>query len=156
MDRILPFVSLSAGFGLGVWYGHSKVPRAAEAVSGTPVTTQLTSRPNEVAHTSSDLSTLRNLIREELALAKKDDATAVIRAQPEAPPSSEILAERRNALAEIDGLTAGGVWDDEQRIRFHNDLQILDAGERKHALQQLVLGINSGAIKVKLHGGPLM
>jgi hypothetical protein len=49
--------------------------------------------------------------------------------------------------------SAGGVWDNEQRIRFRKDWHVLDAAWRKHALQQLVAGINSGVIKV--HGWPL-
>lgn len=49
--------------------------------------------------------------------------------------------------------SAGGVWDNEQWIRFRKDLRVLDAARRKHALQQLVAGINSGVIKVR--GWPL-
>jgi hypothetical protein len=115
-----------------------------------------TARPDGVSLASADVSTLRTLIREELALAKKNSDPPVIRAptaEPAATPTSpETVAEHRNALAEVDNLTAGGVWGDEQRIRFRTDLGLLNAEERRHAIHQLLTAVNTGVIK--LHGRP--
>jgi hypothetical protein len=153
MSRLLTMVILAGGFALGAWYGHSNAPVTAKVASmSTPATMQLTTHPDAAPLASSEMSGLRTLIREELALAKKDSATPVVPTQVEAPPSPEILTQRHNALAEIDGLTAGGVWGNEQRVRFRNDLRVLDAGQRKHAMQELMAALNSGTIKV--HGGP--
>jgi hypothetical protein len=111
---------------------------------------RLTDRPDAVALPATpDLSALRAMIREELssALAAKGGAGQPVATPAQPPPSQELVAQRRDAQAQINALIAGGVWGDEQRINFRQKLGVLDAGQREEAMHQLFAGINSGAIK---------
>lgn len=163
MTKIMPILTLAAGLGLGAWWGDQRaIPLAiaggvpAAAAAGTPVTMQLTDRPDAVALPATpDLSVFRAMFREELAsaLAAKGSARQPVVTPAELPPSPEIVAQRRDAQAQINALIAGGVWGQEQRINFRQKLGVLDAGQREEAMKQLFSGINSGAIKIE--GPPL-
>ena len=84
------------------------VPAAAD----TAASVRLTDRPTAVALPASpELSALRAMIREELASALTENRCAGPRvaAPPAAPHSPELVAERRDAQAQINALIAGGV-----------------------------------------------
>lgn len=162
MTKIMPILTLAAGLGLGAWWGEQRaIPLASAggvpaAAAGTPVTMRLTDRPYAVALPATpDLSVFRAIIREELAsaLAAKGSARQPVATPAQLPPSPEIVAQRRDAQAQINALIAGGVWGQEQRINFREKLGVLDAGQREEAMKQLFSGINSGAIKIE--GPPL-
>ena len=163
MRKAIPILTLAMGLGLGAWWDHhwlgpTSAAAGVAASAATPVTTRLVDRIDSVAPTAGpDLSAIRATIREELAsaLAAKGGAGPVVTAPSPAPPSPELVAQRREAQAQIDALVAGGVWGNEQRIGFRQKLGVLDAGQREQAMQQLISGINSGAIKVSDQGPPL-
>jgi hypothetical protein len=103
---------------------------------------------------SIDMSALRTMIQQELtaALGAREGANP---ANPPPPPSPETLARRRDAQADIEGMVAGGVWGNDQRIQFQQRLAVLDPRERDRALQQLFISLNQGALKLQPGGPPL-
>jgi hypothetical protein len=159
MTKIMPILTLVVGSGLGAWWGQQQVApavvaRGVPAASGSTLTMQLSDRPQAVAWPASpDLSALRAMIREELAsaLAGKGRPAPVV-AETASP---ELVAQRRDAQAQISALIAGSVWGDAQRINFRQKLGVLNAEQREQAMQELISGINSGAIKVDDAGPPL-
>ncbi len=91
------------------------------------------------------------MIREELTAAKA--GTAPVGAQPtDAPPAPQLVAQQRDADARVNALIAGGVWGDEQRMSFHENLQVLNSEQREKAVRQLLSAVHSGAITTD--GGP--
>jgi hypothetical protein len=100
------------------------------------------------------MSALRTMIKQELtaALGAREGAKP---ANPPPPPSPETVAKRREAQADIEGMVAGGVWGNEQRIQFQRRLAVLDPQERDRALQQLFIGLNQGELKLQTGGPPL-
>jgi hypothetical protein len=104
-----------------------------------------------------DLSVLRTLIKEELtaALARKSGSNPAAPTPVLAPASPEIVAQRREAVEQIDTFIAQGVWGNEQRLNFQQKVALLDPQQRERALQKLTTGINSGTIQVSTDGPPL-
>jgi hypothetical protein len=154
MYKALSIVTLTLGLGIGAWWGHHQA-RVAASVAEVPSPTlyaPATAIPAVAA--SIDMSALRTMIKQELtaALGARE---GVKPANPPPPPSPETLAKRRDAQADIEGMVAGGVWGNEQRIQFQQRLAVLDPQERDRALQQLFITLNQGALKLQTGGPPL-
>jgi len=163
MSKTIPILTLAIGLGVGAWCDHQWAgPTAAvgevAASAATSVTTPFAGRQDAVALPATpDLSVLRATIREELVsvLAAKGGAGAVVAASRPAAPAPELVAQRHDAETQITAMVAGGTWGNEQRISFRQKLSVLDAGQRERAMQQLISGINSGAVRVDDEGPPL-
>ncbi len=155
MYKAQSIIALTLGLGVGAWWGHHEARAEATSVAEVPSPTlyaPATAIPAVAA--SIDMSALRTMIKQELtaALEAREGAKP---ANPPPPPSPETLAKRRDAQADIDGMVAGGVWGNEQRIQFQQRLAVLDPQERDRALQQLFIGLNQGAVKLQTGGPPL-
>ncbi len=155
MYKVLPIVTLTLGLGVGAWWGQHQArvgaPSVAEVPSPAPDAPAM-AIPAVAA--SIDMSALRTMIKQELtaALGAREGAKP---ANPPPPPSPETVAKRREAQADIEGMVAGGVWGNEQRIQFQRRLAVLDPQERDRALQQLFIGLNQGELKLQTGGPPL-
>lgn len=147
-------VSAAAGLTAG-WLLHptiSEAPTAGQVVeqhmalgAGLPVPAA-----------AIDVQAMRAMFREELASAVATITHAVPVAMPVPKPlSSEQVAQQTEAAATVDGLISGGVWGEEQRVTFRQEFPMLSSEKRQQALQQLMTGINSGAIHVTVEGSPL-
>lgn len=157
MNKIVPFVTLAVGLGLGAWWGLHQVAPEAAPVAMRPVM-QLTNSANLPGSlVGIDVAALRALLREELAavLRSKEGIKPASSQAQAAPVSPETLVKRREAQADVDALIAGGVWGDEQRFDFQQKILLLDAEQREHAMQELVIHLNGGALKVETNGPPL-
>jgi len=155
MYKALSIVTLALGLGVGAWWGHHQARVGAASVAEVPSPTlyaPATAMPAVAA--SIDMSALRTMIQQELtaALGAREGANP---ANPPPPPSPETLARRRDAQADIEGMVAGGVWGNDQRIQFQQRLAVLDPRERDRALQQLFISLNQGALKLQTGGPPL-
>jgi hypothetical protein len=157
VTKILPFGTLIIGLGLGAWWNHQPVaPAAAPAVAAQPAVHLASWVPSPPAAPAGvDPVALRAIIREELAAALSNEVDRKPTAEPASTVvSPEIVAQRRDAQADIDALVAGSVWGNAQRANFQQRLSLLDPEQREHAMQELISGINSGALEVKTDGPP--
>ena len=155
MYKVLSIVMLALGLGIGAWWLPHQARAQAAPIADVPSPTPYalpTALPAVAA--SIDMSALRTMIKEELtaALSAKEGTRPV---NPPPPPSPETLAKRRDAQADIEGMVAGGVWGNEQRIQFQQRLAVLDPQERDRALQQLFSSLNQGALKLEAGRPPL-
>ena len=153
MKKVISVFALALGLSIGAWWGrHQASPEIPPVVGVPPAIPIAPAAPTVVA--SIDMSALRRVIKEELALALggKEDARTAPSLKPLSP---EALAKRREAQADIDAMVAGGVWGNEQRVGFQQRLAELGPEERERALQQLVVNLNQGALKVETDGPPL-
>jgi septal ring-binding cell division protein DamX len=148
-------VSLSVGLSAG-WALHSTAPSSVPSVGAQPVTPAAGAPVAPLASASVDMSTMRAMLREELAGAAADKRSEAepASAQPANPASVQTLARRDEAAQAIDGMLAKSVWDANQRRSFEQTLMLLDPNQREHALQQLATGINSGAIRIHFGARP--
>jgi hypothetical protein len=62
------------------------------------------------------------------------------------PASSEVVAQRNEAVREIDAMINGGQWGNEERYTFHQKLALLDPEQAERMLQKVVIGLNEGTI----------
>lgn len=155
MYKVLSIVTLGLGLGVGAWWGNQQARPQVAPIAEAPSPTQYALRTTSPAVAASiDMSALRTMIKEELAAALgAKEGTKPANAPP--PPSPETMAKRRDAQADIEGMVAGGVWGNEQRIQFQQKLAVLDPQERDRALQQLFSSLNQGALKLEAGGPPL-
>jgi hypothetical protein len=114
--------------------------------------TQLVLSQQQPAATSGlDLAQLHAAIREELASASRSQATnkqpATTAAKEEVPASAELVAQRREALQDIQGMIAKGEWGSTERARFQQSIAVLDPDQARQALQQVLIGLNNGTIQ---------
>jgi hypothetical protein len=152
-------VALAIGAGLG-WNLHSPDPlptpvAAAVRFASPTVATPVTSG----AGTAIDVGLLRSVMREELAAAlanQHGDGTSVDSAPKIAPPASpELVAQRQEAMREIESMVDGAEWGNEQRLGFQQRLALLAPDEAQRVLRQVVIGLNQGTIRVTTDGPPL-
>jgi hypothetical protein len=98
-------------------------------------------------------------MREELAAALANQhggGTSVDSAPKTIPPASpELVAQRQEAMREIDSMLNGAEWGNEQRLGFQQKLALLAPDEAQRMLQQVVIGLNQGTIRVTTDGPPL-
>jgi hypothetical protein len=106
-----------------------------------------------------DVAQLRAVLREELPIALAADhgnrQPVVNTVKAPVPASPELVAQRRDALQEIDAMISGGQWGNEERHAFQERLALLDPEQAERALQQVVRGLNEGTIEVTSDGPPL-
>jgi hypothetical protein len=111
------------------------------------------SQPQPTAPSGLDMAQLRAAIREELAAAstsqganKQPTTTA---SKESVPASPELVARRREALQDIQGMIAKGEWGTTERVEFQQRLAVLEPEQARQALQQVLIGLNTGAIQAQ-------
>jgi hypothetical protein len=161
MNKLIAMGSLVLAFGSGTWCGYTVAPatEAPAATARSPIPA-LVNRDRGLVEGRADVdsSALRALIREEMEAAltaqpRPHPAVAVSGGQVAASP--ETAAKRREAEEQIDAMLAQGTWGNDQRFNFQQNLSLLDADQREHALQQLTTAINNGTLQVNTDGPPL-
>lgn len=151
-------VSLALGAGIG-WIAHGTSPSAAPMASALPFAAPRVSLQSSPATTGiMDVAQLRSIMREELEAARAGErgnsATAVAPAI-KAPASPELVAQRQDALREIDSMINGSQWGNEQRLGFQQRLALLEPEQAERALRQVTIALNEGGIQVTTDGPPL-
>ncbi|MBS0416521.1 MAG: hypothetical protein JSR66_02325 [Proteobacteria bacterium] len=148
---------VAGGFAVG-WYLHA----VAAAAPGAHVHENRVLVGKPLAPDGGlDTNAIRAALREEIASALSERRlpmdvarSSVISAAPEVPAAHEPSAAQRDALLAIEGLIGGGVWTETQRLAFRENALVLSPEQREQAMQQLIAGINSGAIHLKIAGSP--
>jgi hypothetical protein len=163
MNKIVLACVLSLGIGVGAgmgvaWVLYPDAPASDSNGSGAGPARLGFLQPQHLvpASTGIDRAELRTMLREELAavLAAKGASPVAPAAEAAKPPSQELVTQRREAVAAIDGMIAGGVWGNEQRASFREKLVVLDREQSEHAMQELITGINTGTIRIGVEGSP--
>jgi hypothetical protein len=75
----------------------------------------------------------------------KQSATTAAKAN--VPASRELVAQRREAMQDIQTLMASGEWGEKERTEFQQKLAVLDPEQARQALQEVVKGLNNGSIQ---------
>jgi hypothetical protein len=155
MVRLWSVCALSIVIGAGVGWGlHGSSPAGIDetAAPATARVAQLVLSQQQPAATSGfDLAQLHAAIREELAAASgsqpanKQSATTAADKQ-EVPASAELVAQRREALQDIQGMIAKGEWGSTERAGFQQRIAVLNPEQARQALQQVLIGLNNGTI----------
>jgi hypothetical protein len=105
-----------------------------------------------------DMTQIRAVLREELAVAlaqQGNGQAAVQTAAPPPPASPELLAQRREAVQDIEAMVAGGRWGNDERAAFQQRLTLLDPQQAERVLMQVTRALNEGTIQVTTNGPPL-
>jgi hypothetical protein len=153
MVRSWSVCALSAVIGIGAgWALHG--PGSADTnESATPGTAQvaqlLVPQPQDAAQSALNLAQLHAAIREELAAARSQPANerqAAAAAKVNAPASPELLAQRREAVQDIQAMIATGEWGNTERAQFQQKFSLLDSEQARQVLQQVTMGLNNGTI----------
>jgi len=141
-------LSLILGAGIS-WFaqGYNAGGGADPGAAVTAHVVQLQTQPT--GSTGIGLAQLHNAIREELSAVAASQTGSKQPATSPAPVSAELMAQRREALREIQDMVAGGSWGDAERISFHRKLDLLDPQQAQQALQELMMGLNNGTIQVQ-------
>jgi len=153
MVRLWSVCALSVAIGAGVgWALHgSSSADTNEAQATTPVAQLVPSRPQPAGPSGLDLAQLHAAIREELAAASMGQAankpSATTAAKEDVPASRELVAQRREAMQDIQTLMASGEWGDKERTEFQQKFAVLDPEQARQALQQIMKGLNNGSIQ---------
>jgi len=151
-------VALTIGAGLG-WTLHSPDPIATPVAAAIRFASPTTAATPATSGTAIDVGLLRSVMREELAAAlanQRNDGTSVGSAQKTVPPASpELVAQRQEAMREIESMVNGAEWGNEQRLGFQQKLALLAPDDAQRMLQQVVTGLNQGTIRVTTDGPPL-
>jgi len=153
MVRSWTVCTLSAVIGIGSgWILHgSNSPETND--SGALVTAQVAPpmlpQPQTAAQSGLDLAQLHAAIREELAAAKSQPSTErqpTAAARPNAPASPELIAQRREAVQDIQAMITAGEWGSTERAQFQQRFSLLDPDQARQVLQQITMGLNNGTI----------
>lgn len=150
-------LSLAIGAGAG-WALHSADSTAEPGVASIGLAAASPFGQQGVP-AAVDVAQLRAMMREELtnALAmehgNEQSATTVVRTP--IPASSEAVAQRNEAVQEIDAMINGGQWGNEERYTFHQKLALLDSEQAERVLQKVVIGLNEGTIQPTTDGPAL-
>ena len=168
MSKLIAIGAAVLGIGLGAWSGyqvgsaqspvsvaHADIPTLVRRAAGF-----------SAGRAETDSDVLRALIREEMTavIAQQDrrspeasssgiSRAAAVSAAEDASP--EKVAQRRAAQEQIDAMMAQGIWGNEQRLSFQQQLVVLDPEQRERALQQITAAINNGTLQVGTDGPPL-
>jgi len=70
-----------------------------------------------------------------------------VSAKEDVPASRELVAQRREAMQDIQTLMASGEWGDKERTEFQQKFAVLDPEQARQALQQIMKGLNNGSIQ---------
>jgi hypothetical protein len=154
MVRSLSVCALSVVIGAGVgWalHGSGSADTNESATSPPARVAQLVLPQQQPAASSAlDLAQLHAAIREELAAASGSQAAnrqpTTAAAKQQVPASAELVAQRREALQDIQGMIATGEWGNNERIKFQQRIAVLDPEQARQALQQVLIGLNNGTI----------
>jgi len=165
MNKLIATGTLVLVFGSGAWIGYSAAPSDTSASTPDPAIPTLVNRErgSSDGREEVDYSALRALVREEMnaALVARSGSNPAApapapaaKAAPPEPVTPEIQAKRRDAQEQIDAMVVQGTWGNEQRFNFQQRLAVLDPEQKEHALQQLTMAINSGALQLSTDGPP--
>ena len=153
MVRLWSACALSVVIGAGVgWalHGSGSADTNASTTPAAPRVIQLMAPQAQPAEPSVlDLAQLHAAIREELAAASRSQASnmqAAAAAKENVPATPELVAQRREALQDIQGMIATGKWGNTERVEFQQRLGVLDPEQARQVLQQVVTGLNNGTI----------
>jgi len=150
-------VSVVIGAGVGWTLHGSGSSDTSEAATPAPArAAQLwVSQPQPAAPAELDMAKLRAAIREELAAAATsqgaDKQPTTTAAKESVPASAELVARRREALQDIQGMISKGEWGSAERIEFQQRLAVLEPEQAQQALQQVLIGLNNGTIQALTH-----
>jgi hypothetical protein len=155
MVRLWSVCALSVVIGAGVgWALHgssSADPNESATQAPARVAQLVLSQPQPAGPSGLDLAQLHAAIREELAAASMGQAankqSATTTAKENVPASPELVAQRREAMQDIQTMIASGEWGDNERTEFQRKLPVLDPEQARQALQQILKGLNNGSIQ---------
>jgi hypothetical protein len=163
MTRIIPTATLLLGFGLGAAWGYHSGSHSGTAVSRDGVIVAREASPFGQDRPVSAESPVNHVEATECAAFRQELAKA-LQSHKEGPAeraeaatvtvTPEVQAARRAAQSDIETLVAGGVWGNEQRSEFRTKLVMLDSEQQRLVMQNLVLALNSGAVKLQTSGPP--
>jgi hypothetical protein len=143
-----------AGAGMG-WAFHGAGSGAVDESGDQPrarVAQLVLPQPQPAASSEIDLAQLRAVVREELAASRSQGAatqSAGPAAKQNAPASPELVAQRREAMQDIQTMIASGQWGNAERVQFQQKLSMLDPDQARQALQQVLIGLNNGSIQTE-------
>jgi len=146
-------LSLAVGVGAG-WAVHRRGP--VEAIVAGPagalqVAELMLAQPQTGAQPGLDLSQLHAAIREELAAARLQGGAQPLGAEKKnAPVSEELVAQRREAVQDIEGMIATGEWGNSERAQFQQRFALLDPDQARQVLREVVTALNNGTIHSEL------
>jgi hypothetical protein len=150
MVRSLSICALSLVIGVGAgWVLHTSnsADTDGSAAEGASQVAQLVLPQSQgVAQPGLDLTQLHAAIREELAAARLQGGNQQSGAQKAAPASAELVAQRREAVQDIQQMITTGEWGMGERVQFQQKFALLDPDQARQVLQQVVTGLNNGTI----------
>ena len=154
MIRLWSVCTLSAVIGIGAGWALHGSGSADSTESAIPTAARMAQlvlqQPQTAAQSGLDLAQLHAAIREELAAASRsqpaNERQAATAARPSVPASPELVAQRREALQDIQGMMATGEWGNSERAQFQQKFAKLDPEQARQVLQQVVAGLNNGTI----------
>jgi hypothetical protein len=155
MVRVWSVCALSLAVGVGAgWALHRSDSADAEKAgpAGAPQVVQfLPAQPQSGAQAGLDLSQLHAAIREELAAARLQGGVQPAGAEQKgAPASAELVAQRREAVQDIEGMIATGEWGNSERAQFQQRFALLDPDQARQVLREVVTALNNGTIHSKV------
>jgi len=151
MVRLWSVCALSAVIGIGAgWalHGSGSADTNESATPGTAPIAQLVLPQQQMAVQSGlDLAQLHAAIRDELAASRSQSGNErQAAAKGNAPASPELIAQRREAVQDIQTMIATGEWGDTERAQFQQKFSILNPEQARQVLQQVTMGLNNGTI----------
>ena len=153
MVRLWSVCALSAVIGIGAgWalHGSGSDDTNESATPGTaPVAQLVLPQPLAAAQSGLDLAQVHAALREELAAARSQSANerqAATAAKGEAPASPELVAQRREAVQDIQTMIATGEWGNTERAQFQQKFALLAPEQARQVLQQVTMALNNGTI----------
>lgn len=153
MVRSWSVCAVSAVIGIGAgWalHGSGSADTNESAAPGTAQVAQLlVPQPQAEAQSGLNLAQLHAAIAEELAAARSQSANerqAAAAAKATAPASPELIAQRREAVQDIQAMIATGEWGNTERAQFQQKFSLLDPEQARQVLQQVTMGLNNGTI----------
>ena len=152
MVRLWSVCALSAVIGIGTgWalHGSGSADTNESATPGPAQVAQLVLPQQAAAQSELNLAQLHAAIREELAALRPQPANerqAAAAAKGNAPASPELIAQRREAVQDIQAMIATGEWGTIERAQFQQKFSLLDAEQARQVLQQVTMGLNNGTI----------
>lgn len=157
MIKLWSVCTLSAVVGIGAGWALRGSGSADSAESAIPAAARMeqpiTQRSPTAPQSGLDLAQLHAAIREELATASKSqpgsERQATAATQSSAPPSPELVAQRREAVQDIQQMIAAGQWGNAERAQFQQKFATLDPEQARKVLQEVVTGLNNGTIQAQ-------
>jgi len=152
MVRLVSVCALSVVIGVGFGWAL-RTSRLADTNESTiapraQVAQLVLSQQQPAASPGFDLAQLHAAIAEELAAASGSQARnrQPTAAKEQVPASAELIAQRREALQDIQGMISAGEWGNNERMEFQQRIAVLDPEQARQALQQVLIGLNNGTI----------